>query len=433
MAHRNIPAFGKIIKPIFEKNLIMQRLLVIGHVWPEPNSSAAGSRMMQLLHFFMAENYEVHFATTAANSRNMEDLEDLGIKIKSITLNDSSFDDYLKNLSPWLVLFDRFMTEEQFGWRVDLNCPNTIKVLDTEDLHFLRKGRAKALQTGEENIRNILFNEDLSIREISAMYRCDLNLIISEVEMELLTEDFKIPEELLLYLPFLLDNMTNQKKGKLPSFEKRRNFVFIGNFLHEPNWDAVRFLKTKIWPEIRKRLPETELYIYGAYVSEKALQLNNPGQGFYVKGHAKKAGEVLKNARICLAPLRFGAGLKGKFIEAMVNGTPSITTPVGAEGINGKLAWGGCIAESPEDLVDLAVQLYSNKESWTVCQVNGFEIINQRFDRKRLEKELKIRISSIWSDLRTHRNRNFTGKMLKHHLHRSTYFMSKYIEEKNKK
>ena len=125
----------------------MKNLLVIGYVWPEPTASAAGSRMLQLLHFFLAENYNITFATTASQSQHAFDLKSLGIETAKIELNNTSFDDFLKKIQPKIVLFDRFMIEEQYGWRVDVICPEAIKILDTEDLHFLRNARKKALRT----------------------------------------------------------------------------------------------------------------------------------------------------------------------------------------------------------------------------------------------------------------------------------------------
>jgi len=91
------------------------------------------------------------------------------------------------------------------------------------------------------------------------------------------------------------------------------------------------------------------MHVYGAYPPPKATQLHNPKQKFYVLGWVESAEHVMKNARICLAPLRFGAGLKGKLLDAMQFGTPSITTEIGAEGMHDKLAWNGIITNNPEE------------------------------------------------------------------------------------
>ena len=107
-------------------------VLIIGFVFPEPNSSAAGTRMLQLIHFFISQNYTIVFATSCKKSDNAFDLSALNIQIVEILLNDSSFDNFVNELNPAIVLFDRFMTEEQFGWRVAQSCPNALRILDTE-------------------------------------------------------------------------------------------------------------------------------------------------------------------------------------------------------------------------------------------------------------------------------------------------------------
>jgi len=138
---------------------MMKKLLVIGFVWPEPKSSAAGSRMLQLIAQFQNQGYDISFASAAKISLNTIDLSSVNITTQKIQLNDSSFDDYIKELYPDVVLFDRFMTEEQYGWRVAEQCPNALRVLDTEDFHGLRKARELALKQNTEVTTEHLQND----------------------------------------------------------------------------------------------------------------------------------------------------------------------------------------------------------------------------------------------------------------------------------
>lgn len=409
----------------------MRSLLVIGYVWPEPRSSAAGTRMMQLLNFFKSEGFDITFATTAAETEVMEDLSAHGINTEKIKLNDPEFDIFLKELDPEIVLFDRFMMEEQFGWRVSEVCPKALKILDTEDLHFFRKARQEASKK-DLAVSVSLLQNDLTKREIASIYRCDLSLIISEVEMELLKTTFRIPQELLLYLPFMEEIPSGEKRSKLPTFEEREHFISIGNFRHEPNWDAVLHLKQNIWPLIRKQLPSAEIHIYGAYAGSKVTQLHNPKEGFIVKGRAASAEKVIREARVLLAPLRFGAGLKGKFIDAMKAGTPGVTTPLGAEGMSFEGAWGGLIAEKPKDFASAAVKLYKIESEWQKAQRTGFKLLEKKYSKNHFSEVFRERIYSLLRDLLRHRETNFTGNMLHHHQMASTKFMSKYIEMKNR-
>lgn len=408
------------------------KLLIIGSVWPEPNSSAAGSRMMQLIEVFAASNYQVTFASATADSDFAVNLSDYGIAKVSIKLNHSSFDDFVKTLNPTIVLFDRFMTEEQYGWRVSENVPQALKILDTEDLHCLRTARQKAWKTNTSFHFTDLLREEVAKREIASILRCDLALMISTVEMEILSSLFKIEGSLLLYLPFMLDGISKEDAQNLPSFEEREHFISIGNFLHEPNWQSVLHLKNNIWPFIKKQLPKAELHIYGAYPSAKVLQLNNKKDGFLIKGRTDNVAEVMQKAKICLAPLLFGAGLKGKLIDAMQNGTPNVTTNIGAEAMHKNLAWSGIIVDEPENFANLAVQLYQDKQAWLNAQENGFKIINEVYPKAYYQNLFTEKVNHLLADIDNHRKNNFYGAMLQYHTLNSTKYMAKWIEAKNK-
>jgi len=402
-------------------------LLIIGFVWPEPKSSAAGSRMMQLIELFQTNGYAITFASTAQNLEFSEDISASGVTAKTIELNSSSFDEFVKELNPNIVLFDRFMVEEQFGWRVSECCPNALKMLDTEDLHCLRQARQLAIKENREFTTEDLFS-DIAKREIASILRCDLSLMVSEFEMELLQKQFKVSKDLLFYLPIFAERL-----NEIPTFTERSDFVFIGNFLHEPNWDCVKYLSDTIWPLLHKKLPEAKMLIYGAYPSQKVLELNKPKQNFYIKGRADDAFEVIKNAKVVLAPIRFGAGIKGKLLEAMQCGTPSVTSSIGAEAMAGTLEWNGFVKDNPNEFVEAVVKLYNDEKLWQKCQENGFQILDKRYKKSLFEKDFIAEINSLLENLKQHRNNNFFGSILQHHLISSTKYMSKWIEEKNKK
>jgi len=406
-------------------------ILIISSVWIEPNSSAAGSRMLQLINTFQSENWHISYASTATSSPNAIDLVNLGIDSYSIALNNDSFDTFLNELQPQIVIYDRFIVEEQFGWRVAEILPNTLRILDTEDLHCLRNTREIALKKNNTFNKNDILKTDISKREIASILRCDLSLIISLYEMKLLTDLFKINESILHHIPFLLDKIDNDQIKSLPTFEERNHFYFIGNFLHKPNYDAVLYLKKEIWPLIAKQLPQAELHIFGAYPSQKVLQLNKPKERFLIKGKLDKL-DVLKNYKVCLAPLRFGAGIKGKLVEAMQYGTPSVTTAIGAESMHNNLPWNGFIENSIEAYSLSATKLYSKKDIWEQARKNGFTILNKIYNKELYTSDLTSKINYLKSNLNRHRLANFMGEILHHHTLKSTKYLSKWIEEKNK-
>lgn len=387
---------------------------------------------MQLISIFRENGFEITFASAAQDSDFMVDLSEFGVIKKSIELNSSSFDDFILELNPNVVLFDRFMIEEQFGWRVAEKCPNAIRILDTEDLHCLRTARQKAFKENRTfEIRDLL-SEEVAKREIASILRCDLSLIISEFEMNILKEAFRINEDLLFYLPFLVEKMNEEDLSKLPSFENRKNFVFIGNFLHEPNWNTVQYLKESIWPFLKKDFPEAILEVYGAYPSQKVLQLHQPKNGFFIMGRAEDANEVVKKAKIVLAPIRFGAGLKGKLLEAMQCGTPSVTTSVGSEAMHLDLPWNGFIEDEASEFAKKAIALYQDENLWKESQKNGITIINACYQKSDYSDKLISLVKSLLADSENHRLHNFMGNLLQHHAFKSTMYMSKWIEAKNK-
>jgi glycosyltransferase involved in cell wall biosynthesis len=250
--------------------------------------------------------------------------------------------------------------------------------------------------------------------------------------MDLLKSVFKIDEKILYYLPFLLDNIDENQIKKWLSFEDREHFVFIGNFFHKPNIDAVLTLKNKIWSVIRKQLPKVEIHIYGAYVNQQIQELHNKKEGFIVMGFAEDAGEVVENAKVVLAPLNYGAGIKGKLTEAMLCGTPSVTSTIGVEGMAGDFPWNGFVADDFSNFALKAVELYTNKPVWEQAQLNGIDIINSIYSKEKNAPLFFSKIEDIQTNLEKHRTTNFLGSLLQHQTLQATKYMSKWIEEKNK-
>lgn len=423
------------------------RLLIIGYVWPEPRSSAASGHVMQLIRCFLEQDWQITFASPATEGEHKADLAGLGIDEVRIELNSSSFDAFISDLQPDVVLFDQFMIEEQFGWRVEQYCPSAVRILETSDLQSLRHARHQLLKNHLSNTPqdadldelfaldgHALFSAmapgDLAQREIAALYRCDLNLMTSDVEIDLLTGLFGLPASILHWCPLMLDTLPEQ----VAPYHQREHFLTIGNFRHAPNWDAVLWMKTAVWPLIRQQLPGAQFHVYGAYTPPKATALHNAAQGFHVLNWAEDALAVMAAARVCLAPVRFGAGIKGKLIDAMLCGTPSVTTPIGAEAMNEPgQPWPGLIGSTAAQIAESAVRLYQDPALWNQAQANGLALLNARYRHERHCASLIERIEQVRRDLPGHRLGNFTGTMLRHHHLKSTKYMAQWIEAKNRK
>lgn len=399
-----------------------KKVLFIAAIFPEPSSSAAGSRIVQLIQIFIKNGYQVVFASTSEKTAYSFDLVKIGVETVFLKVNDSEADEHFKSINPDVVIFDRFYIEEQFGWRIAETCPKAMRILDTEDLHFIRKSR-------ESIQKNKASDETIKHRELAAIFRSDISLIISKFEYDYLLQYFPESKKQLFYLPFLYEK-TNKV---LKSFEERKNIIFIGNGIHEPNVDAVKYLKHEIWPLVRQQDNTLKLSIYGAYLPEKILQLHQEKEGFLVCGRAVDALEVIENARVLLAPLRFGAGLKGKLMEAMLCGTPTITTSVGCEGIvMNHTEWPGFVCDKPEEMATRLLDLYYNQSEWELAQQKGFDLLKMQFDVSKHQNMFKERLDEQKAALSQKREENYIGQMLMQQTTSAAKFMSKWIEEKNK-
>lgn len=423
----------------------MLNVVVIGYVWPEPNSSAAGQNMLSIIKRCLAANFNVTFLTAATDSEHKADLEAIGVSVKPIALNCSSFNTLLEQILPDVVIFDRYMTEEQFSWRVKEVCPNALRILNTEDLHSLRQARHDAVkQHGDARLAHL--NTELAQREVAAIIRSDLTLVISKREMALLKEHYAVPESQLQYHPLAVGRAIDT----IPSFKERSHFVHIGNFRHAPNWDAVLQLKQHLWPSIKKALPHAELHIYGAYPPKKATQLHNEKQGFLVKGWAKDVETVMANAKVLIAPLRFGAGIKGKLLDAMRCATPSITTWIGAEGIISNVQmldtdenadarlWPGALCSTRtselnavQDYVDKAIALYNDENNWNLASKMSKSALSS-FENKQPDVPFIERMCDLQQTLDKHRSSLFMQSLLWHQTLTASKYMSQWIEAKNK-
>lgn len=407
------------------------KLLVIGHVWPEPVATAAGGRMIQLLECFKDLGYQIVFASAAAKTDYSTDLCGMGITEVEILLNDSGFDNYIKELNPTIVMFDRFMTEEQYGWRVAENIPSCLRILNTEDLHSLRSVREQCIKEQRPFSPEIWLESDIAKRELASIYRSDLTIIISSFEFTLLNNFTGIPEDLLMYLPFLHTHIPGVNVNQLKPHEERKDFVFIGNGKHRPNVDAIQWLYKDIWPLINKELPDCRLHVYGAYLPEYIITLNKSKKGFLVHGWTKSSLLVLQNARVNLVPLRYGAGLKGKLMEAMICGTPSVATEAGMEGFPNNSKNKLRPIQSIPQFVSEAINLYTNPLLWKEKQNEYQDVLSNEFDRSIYIPQLRERLSNITTDIKSHRSKNIVGALLLHHTMASTKYLSKWIETKN--
>ena len=189
-------------------------------------------------------------------------------------------------------------------------------------------------------------------------------------------------------------------------------------------------MKEKIWNLIREQLPKAKLHVYGAYISPKVQNLHNEKEGFIVHGRANDAFEVIQEARAVLAPIRFGAGIKGKFLDAMRCGTPSVTTSVGAEDMILNNEWSGGLGNTPEEIATAAIELYTNENLWQEKQQIGFDTIEWRYNAETYLTAFDVHLNTLYQNLESHRSLSFTSKLMQQQTVMSAHYMSLWIMEK---
>ena len=415
-------------------------VLFIGRNWPNPRMTAAGWRMMQLVNHFDNENFGIHFATTDSlnNTKVFEKMP--RVKTWQIALNDDGFDAQIKTIAPDYVVFDRFMTEEQYGWRVRDCCPEAITILDTEDCHFLRLTRAQYIKERPDIFdasdcpEESLFNQH-SMRELASIWRCDLSLIIAQYEYELLRDVFSIPEGLLCYLPLAMAfDPTESNQADAPrdlAWSERKDFLWVGNRKHEPNDDSLKYLLQVLWPSIQGALPKAALHIVGPNGTESQRQLIVKHKSVVDLGWVDELPELMSQYRINLAPLRFGAGLKGKIMQSLGLGLPTVSSTIGAEGLFTNTIPELEPAQNADEFINKAIKLYTDEQYWQQAKIQGIECMKQHFSLGPSIARFNKDLLAIKNDLKAHRKRHFMGQILQHQSLNASKYMGRWLTLKN--
>ncbi|MGQ8365808.1 glycosyltransferase [Glaciecola sp. 1036] len=416
-----------------------KQIVFIGYVWPESQTTAAGQNILSYLKTFLEDNWVVHFFCAAATSQYSDNLLKLGIKIQQVELNNDSFNSLIKQISPQVVIFDRFLTEEQFGWRVAQHSPQTVRVLDCEDLHFLRTGRKDALkdlplprfQTSDFVLspahKKYLLN-DKCYREIASILRCDLSIVLSSFERQLLISEFNVPDTQISHIPFIRDI----KIAPSREFSERQHLISIGSLLHEPNVISTEILIDLVMPVIRKQIPDVELHIVGRYAPHRITQRLNAKKGILLKDYVEDHLAEISQHRLLVSPLTFGAGIKGKIIDSFATNTPSITTPIGSEGIEVK-PWPGAVVDNIDAFCQAIIDLYTDEDAWNKAASDCLQAktdsgVNLQQNKIKLLNDIKY----IQENLQQHRRQHFLQALLTHQNSYASKYMGQWITAKNK-
>ncbi len=250
---------------------------------------------------------------------------------------------------------------------VRVYCPQAKIIFNTVDLHFLREERLALTRTGtstSETARRV------KRAELDVVREADCTIIISPVERDLLAAE--MPTSHLEVIPLL-----REIPGRGMGYDGREGILFIGGFRHPPNEDAIIWFCKRIWPEVHRRLPDLVLDIVGSYPSPEILGLQ--GHGVRVLGYVKDIEPLFSRALISIAPLRYGAGLKGKVVTSLSYGVPSVVTPIAAEGLGLDEGQGILTESDPDAFVAAIARLCRNPDDWERLSSAGLQAVSQRF------------------------------------------------------
>lgn len=306
-------------------------ILVVDHYVPTFDKDAGSKTTYQYLKMFLKKGYVVKFL-----GDNFLHEEPYSTMLQQMGIEILYGDEWACGIWDWLKkngdeIDFAYLNRPHIATKyVDFIKENTnIKVIYYgHDLHFLRLGREYEL-TGDISIKREA--DYWRAIELSMMRKAEVSYYPSYVEIDAIHQiDPEIPAKAItayVYDEFLTDIRED--------FEKREGLLFVGGFAHPPNADAVLWFAREIFPEIRKKLPDVNFYVVGSKVTDEIKALEQPGNGIIIKGFVseEELARLYSVCRVVVVPLRYGAGVKGKVVEALYNGAPIVTTSTGAEGI----------------------------------------------------------------------------------------------------
>ena len=347
-----------------------QRILVIDYASPQPNKDAGSYAAIQEIKLMLALGFKVTFVpeNLAHFGKYTTALQKLGVEVLYAPFYVSMDDVLDRRLDEMdAVYITRYYVAEAYLPKIKAKGKKVI--FNNADLHFLREMRA-ALQNGkdEEKLTNAL---ETRVRELRVCNSVDAILTYNATEHAVITSHILDAEKLHI-TPWVLE-----EKQPGPSFEKREGIVFLGGFNHTPNIECVEFLAKDIMPLLAKKRPDITLYVYGSNMPDdmKELECDN----IKMAGFAEHLDDVFHNHRVFVAPLLSGAGIKGKVLESMAYGLPTVLTDVAAEGTGLTHGISTLIAEKAEDWVDGIIKLYDDEMLWQKFAENQNTLVKSNF------------------------------------------------------
>ena len=269
-----------------------------------------------------------------------------------------------------VVLLYRFHCAGAYFETVRKHCPRAKIIFDTVDLHFLREQR-QAMIEGSPVIAAQA--QETKMKELSLIRKVDRTIVLSAAERNVLVKEHGIPDSLLSVIPIV-----REIPGLRNPFQTRRNILFIGGYEHKPNVDAVVYFASSIWPLVRARLPDVRFFLLGSKLPEEVVRLGEE-PGVSVVGYVTDLSEYFDQCRLSVAPLRYGAGIKGKVGTSLSYGVPCVASSVAAEGSGMRDGVEVLVADDPASFSDAVVNLYADEDLWNTLSRNGLAFVKAHY------------------------------------------------------
>lgn len=346
------------------------RILLIDATTPTPDQDSGSVRYINLVRVLNALGWQCTFFADnrAYIPRYTDELRALGVEV----LHGPWLNDPVAFFRERGQQFDAIMLSRHYVARhyVDLareHAPQARVLFDTVDLHYLREQRAAKVEQSEALAKQAEATRDA---ELDLIRRCDVTIVVSPVELDLLSRE--APGRRVE----VLSNI-HEVHGRRAGFDARKDLWFVGGFQHQPNVDAVQWFVAQIWPRVRAALPEVQFHIVGSKCPPEVAAL--AGNGVVVHGFVEHIEPFLDGIRVAVAPLRYGAGVKGKVNQSMAYGQPVVATPIAVEGMEIVAGSEALVAAEPAEFADEVVRLYQDPELWLRLSDAGLANIESHF------------------------------------------------------
>lgn len=358
-------------------------LLIIDEHVPTPDKDSGSVRMVRLIGLMQRLGYKITFYPnyTAYRPGYTATLQQQGVEV---VYGPIRFDSFIEKYGKYYdaVIMSRPRIASYYMDLCQMFCPKARLIYDTVDLHYLRLRRQAEHETGKLQRYYLDMAAKHEILEKSMMREADTTLVVSSVEAALLKTDG--------YAVSVLSNIHEVAPAAYQSsYDDRKDLLFIGGFAHLPNIDAVRWFVKQIFPKIIAKNSSIKFHVVG---SEMPPDLKDELAGLanvIVHGFVKDLTPILQQARIFIAPLRYGAGVKGKIGQAIEYGIPVVSTTIGLEGMYLKNGESCVAADTAADFAANVLRLYGDKLVWTKIQKNARWVLETHFSAKKTYADLQ--------------------------------------------